>query len=233
MEIPPEPIPYINYLRILEDPIEKQKICDCQVNQEGELTFHDGNSIGFYGALILYNINDQQEDNILCNPIISLSQDSFGDLVGIKQSTSLIFENNIYSALNIKIVLRSIKSLIHQNKINPKETLSDAKKLSLTEIHFLRKEGLKETENPNVFISPASQGITPLWFYRTHYAWFWTPTEPKNFTMEELIKSNWSLIQGNFPIKAIGGIWNNLAPASRNVILIKHLIDSGLRFLLD
>ena len=82
------------------------------------------------------------------------------------------------------------------------------------------------------FISPGSLGITPLWFYRTHCAWFWTPAEPKNLNMEELIICNWSLIQGNFPIKAIGGLWNNMAPAERNIALIEYLIKSGLRFLL-
>ena len=138
----------------------------------------------------------------------------------------------MYSALNINIIFRCINGLVHQNKISPSETLSEAKKLSPVEIHVLKREGLKNTENPNTFISPGALGITPLWFYRTHCAWFWTPTGPKNLSMEELLKCNWSLIQGNFPIKAIGGLWNNLAPAERNIVLIKYLINSGLRFLL-
>ena len=72
MEIPKEFIADINFLRILEDPIEKEKICVCQVNKEGKLTFSDGNSLGFYGTQILYNINDAYEDNELYTPIISL-----------------------------------------------------------------------------------------------------------------------------------------------------------------
>ena len=172
------------------------------------------------------------ENNSICAPIISLSKDSSGYVVAIRPGICLKLEDKIYSSISMNIVFRCIKSLVHQNKINHKETLSDAKKLSLTEIHILKKEGLKETDNSNVFISPASHGITPLWFYRTHYAWFWTPTEPKNLSMEELIKCNWSLIQGNFPIKAIGGLWNNMAPAERNIALIEYLIKSGLRFLL-
>ena len=56
--------------------------------------------------------------------------------------------------------------------------------------------------------------------------------QPKNFSMEELLKCNWSLIQGNFPIKVFGGFWHNMPPAQRNVVLIKYLINSGLRFLL-
>ena len=231
LEIPVEFIKDIEYLKVLEYPIEKQKVCVCQVNQEDNLIFNEGNSLGFFGTQMLYNIIDPYENNQLCTPIISLSKDSLGHVIAIRPGISLI-ENKIYSSISINIIFRCIKSLVHQNKINPSETLSDAKNLSLTEVHVLRREGLKDTENPNVFISPASQGITPLWFYRTHYAWFWTPTEPKNFSMEELLKCNWSLIQGNFPIKVFGGFWHNMPPAQRNVVLIKYLINSGLRFLL-
>ena len=112
-------------------------------------------------------------------------------------------------------------------------TASLAKKLSLIESHILEKEGLKSTDNPDVFISPGSLGITPLWFFRTQYAWYWTPKEPKKFNLDEMKKVNWSLIQSNFPIKAIGGLWNGMAPANRNVILIQFLINSGLRFLAE
>ena len=153
-------------------------------------------------------------------------------MIAIKQDNSLKFEDETYSALNINIIFRCINGLVYQNKINPLETLSGAKKLSPVEIHVLKKEGLEETENLNVFISPASFGVTPLYFYRTHCAWFWTPAIPKKFNKEELLRCNWSLIQTNFPIRAIGGFWNNLEPAERNIILIKYLIKSGLRFLL-
>ena len=169
-------------------------------------------------------------NNSECTPIISLSQDSIGFVIGLNNN-NIDKDNNTHKAININIILRSIKGLVHQNKITSLETLSLAKKLSLTELHVLRKEGLKDTENPYVFISPGSEGITPLWFYRTHYAWFWTPTKPKNFTLDEIKKCNWSLIQSNFPIKAIGGMWDNSEPASRNIILIQFLIHSGLRFL--
>ena len=153
-------------------------------------------------------------------------------MIAIKQDNSLKFEDETYSALNINIIFRCINGLVHQNKISPLETLSGAKKLSPVEIHVLKKEGLEETENTNIFISPASFGVTPLYFYRTQCAWFWTPAIPKKFNKEELLRCNWSLIQDNFPIRAIGGFWNNLEPAERNIILIKYLIKSGLRFLL-
>ena len=234
MEIPDGFIKDIECLEIQENPKEKQIILASQINQEGEIVLCQGNSLSFFGTHILYNINDSYKENAIGTPIISLFGDSLGKIIGINQSDTLNGENNDqYSVINIDIVMRAIKGLVYKNKIKPSETLSDAKKLSLTEIHILKKEGLKETDNSNVFISPASHGITPLWFYRTHYAWFWTPTEPKNLSMEEILKCNWSLIQDKYPIKVFGGSWNNIPPAERNITLIKHLINSGLKFLLD
>ena len=73
--------------------------------------------------------------------------------------------------------------------------------------------------------------VTPLWFYRAHYSWYWTPKEPKNYKIDEIKKCNWSLIQENRPITAIGGEYNGSQPAERNIKLIKFLIESGLHFL--
>ena len=234
VEIPGEFNKDVEYLQIVEEPIEKQKLLVCQLDENGEIIFVEGDSLGFYGTKILFNIKGSYKNNAICTPIISLSEESLGNVIAIRENNSLNGkESNFYSGINFNIIFLSIKNLIHQNKIKHNESLSSAKKLSLTEIHVLRKEGLKETENSNVFISPGSQGITPLWFYRTHYAWYWTPTEPKTFEKDDLEKCNWSLIQGNSSIKAIGGFWNGLAPAERNVILIKYLINSGLRFLLE
>jgi len=92
---------------------------------------------------------------------------------------------------------------------------------------------IKDKDNNVIFESPGEQGITPLWFYRTHYAWFWTPTEPKNFTLEELLKCNWSLIKIGLPIKAFGGKYDGEEPAEKNIKLIQYLIGSKLEFLLE
>ena len=228
VEIPINSFKKVEYLKIKEVPVQRQKIYSIQINSKGKLNFIEGNSLGFFGTYIYYNLTNSNLNNSECTPIISLSQDSLGFVIGLYNNN---VANNAYKAMNINVILRSIKGLAHQNKITPLQTLFSAKKLSLTELHVLRKEGLKETDNPYVFISPGSQGITPLWFYRTNCAWFWTPTEPKNFTLDEIKKCNWSLIQTNFPIKVIGGMWNNRGPATRNVFLIQFLINSGLRFL--
>ena len=187
-----------------------------------------------YGTYILSEINGSCENSATGLPIISLSEGFLGDLVAINERffyDKQIKNKYLVMNININIIIRAIRSLIQQNKNTKEETLSDAKTLSQIEIHVLKNTGLIGTENPCVFISPGSLGVTPLWFYRTHYAWFWTPTQPKTFSLNNLKFVNWSIIQPNFPIRAIGGMWNNAMPAERNVELIKFLINSGLRFL--
>lgn len=94
-------------------------------------------------------------------------------------------------------------------------------------------DNLKETENQNIFISPGSQDYTSLFFYRTQYAWFWTPETIKDLNnMEEIRNFNWSLIRKDYPIKAIGGIYDGREPAPINVEIIKKLADSELSFLI-
>ena len=121
---------------------------------------------------------------------------------------------------------------MNHNISSPLDTLSPAKKLSYSEIILLEKEGLITTKNPDLFISPGTfLLITSLYFYRTQYAWFWTPKEPKDYNLEEIKKCNWSLIGANRPITVIGGFYNNQEPAPRNIKLIQFLIDSDLSFL--
>jgi hypothetical protein len=212
-------------------PSKNQKMSVCQIDKNGKLNLCGCGFGGFYGTYILYLINDSYKKIVNSSPILSLSDNFFGELIAINIYIQY-GETAYWQGLNINIIIHAIRALVHQNKITKEETLSEPKKLSPTEMHVLKKEGLIETENPNVFISPGSIGITPLWFYRTHFAWFWTPSKPKTFSLNDLNMVNWSLIQPNFPIKAIGGIWNNAAPARRNVVLIQFLINSGLRFLM-
>ena len=232
LEIPLNTIKIANYLRVYEIPYIDQKLCICQYNKNGTFNFYEGHILGFFGNYSLCKISNEFINNTNGSPIISLDECSFGDLIAINMNFFSNKKCTTHVSLNINIIIRAIRSLVHQNKITRKETLSEPKNLSPTEIHVLKKDGLEETENPYVFISPSSMGVTPLWFYRTHYAWFWTPTQPKYSSLDDLKKVNWSLIQANFPIKAIGGIWNNAEPAERNVRLIQYLINSGLRFLM-
>ena len=100
----------------------------------------------------------------------------------------------------------------------------------LTNIEFdeLKAHGLEATSNPEVFISPKSLFVTPLWFYRTNYAWYWTPIEPKNNCIE---KPNWIIIYPGCSLKVIGGKWDGIEPAEKNIILIHWLERIGSNYL--
>jgi len=50
--------------------------------------------------------------------------------------------------------------------------------------------------------------------------------------MEEIRNFNWSLNRKDYPIKAIGGIYDGREPAPINVEIIKKLADSELSFLI-
>ena len=230
IEIPKGTFDNVEYLRLCEEPLCPQKIYLIKYSNNGELSHVEGETKGLYGYDIIYNIPNNNKDlDLFGAAIISLSKVSLGDVVAIFKSATFGGRNNV--ALHMNIFLRAIRSLVHQNRIEPEYTLSGSKELSPSEINILNQEGLQSTNNPLVFISPASPGITALWFYRTHYCWFWTPKEPHNFNMDEIKKCNWSIIQGTYPIAAIGGPWNGFPPADRNVNLIEFLRDSGLKFL--
>ena len=231
IEIPLGTFKNVEYLRIWEEPFIDQKIYLIKYSNDGELSYIEGDTKGLFGTDIIYNIPENNKDlDLFGAAIISLSKVSLGDVIALYKGTPFGARNNV--ALHINIILRAIRSLVHQNKISPEYTLSKAKELSVSEINALKQEGLKDTDNPFVFISPATPGITALWFYRSHYSWFWTPKEPHNYNIEEIKKCNWSIIQGMYPIAAIGGPWNGFPPAERNITLIKFLRDSGLKFLI-
>ena len=228
----------IEPLQIYEEPIEKQNILVSQINQGNIFEIFKGDITENFGTNLLFNINGTYENIAIGTPVISLSVTGclFGKVIGIKVDNFLSGEeNDKFAAHNINIFLESIKSLVYSQKISPEETLSEPKKLSLKEKRKLKDKGLKEIDNNNdiIFESPASQGITSLFFYRTHYAWFWTPTELKEFSKEKILKCNWSLIKQNLKIIAIGGKYDKVEPAPRNVTLIEYLISTNLDFLLD
>jgi len=106
-----------------------------------------------------------------------------------------------------------------------------AKLLSPQEIEELSHHGLQATTSPFVFLSPASASVTALLFYRTNHAWYWTPSIPKDYSMNEIKNLNWSIIHHYEPIMAIGGYWNGIRPARRNIELIEWLITTKLKYL--
>lgn len=135
------------------------------------------------------------------------------------------------AATNIQTIIEAIR-IIYYSKIT--NTLAFIKKarapLTKKEIKELGTHGLIETENPYIFISPSSEGVTPLWFYRTNHAWYWTPTEPKE--EDDYYISNWLIIYPGGSLKVVGGYWDGIEPASRNISLIHWLESTGLNYLI-
>ena len=237
MEIPYGFIKDIEPLNIYKNLIGNEEMLICQIKQGNNFEISKGKIIEIFGTNLLFNVNESYENNAIGTPLISLSGESFGKVIGVKVDNFKSGKNkDQFAAHNIYIFLESIQSLVNFQRIKPEETLSEPKRLSSKEINILSNKNLKEIkdkDNNVIFESPGEQGITPLWFYRTHYAWFWTPTEPKNFTLEELLKCNWSLIKIGLPIKAFGGKYDGEEPAEKNIKLIQYLIGSKLEFLLE
>ena len=96
------------------------------------------------------------------------------------------------------------------------------------EIDELEEGGLKETNSPNIFISPASIFVTPLWFYRSNHAWYWTPNKPVN---DDENIPNWIIIYPGCSLKVIGGTWDGVEPAERNIKLIHWLEATSFKYL--
>ena len=235
VEIPIGTFKDIEYLRVWDEPIIGQKIYALKYSNKDCLSYCEGSISGFYGSNIVYDIDEYNNNDSTIfygTAIISQSKFCLGSLISIDIGIFLDQNKKNKLSTSINIIINSIKGLVHKNILLPLQTLPPAKNLSNEDLFILQNIGLLETENPNVFISPGTDdGITPLWFYRTQYAWFWTPKEPQNYNIEEIKKCNWSLIQSNRPITAIGGRYNNIMPALRNIKLIKTLIKYGMSYL--
>ena len=232
IEIPLGTFQNVEYLRVCDSPIEGQEIYILNYFKENNLFYKEGNIINYYGTDFVFKISEvNDEKSFYGSAIISLSKTSLGDVLGIDKGIFLVKKPINKLATNINVILDAIRSLVHRNIIEHEETITSIKDLQNSDINILENNGLKPTDNPKIFISPGSLLVTPLWFYRAHYSWYWTPKEPKNYKIDEIKKCNWSLIQENRPITAIGGEYNGSQPAERNIKLIKFLIESGLHFL--
>ena len=134
------------------------------------------------------------------------------------------------AATNIQTIIIALR-VIYNSKINNKLSIIKRARTPLTEeeINELKDHGLIKTDSPYIFISPRSKNVTPLWFYRTNHAWYWTPTEPNK---EDNYISNWLIIYPGGSLKVIGGYWHGQEPAQRNIILIHWLESTGLKYLI-
>ena len=134
------------------------------------------------------------------------------------------------AATNIQTIVEALR-VINSSKITNKLSIIKKARNPLTEeeIKQLKNHGLIKTDSPYIFISPKSKNVTPLWFYRTNHAWYWTPTEP---ILEDDSMSNWLIIYPGGSLKVIGGYWHGKEPALRNINLIHWLESTGLEYLI-
>ena len=117
-------------------PSKNQKMSVCQIDKNGKLNLCGCGFGGFYGTYILYLINDSYKKIVNSSPILSLSDNFFGELIAINIYIQY-GETAYWQGLNINIIIHAIRALVHQNKITKEETLSEPKKLSPTEMHVL------------------------------------------------------------------------------------------------
>ena len=87
----------------------------------------------------------------------------------------------------------------------------------LTEIGLKKFQVLKpKYKQCDFYVSPASFLITPIWFMPTCIGWYWTPTDPNANDVD----SNWMPVT---TMAVVGGFWNGIMPASKNVKIIDWL----------
>ena len=143
-------------------------------------------------------------------------------IIGIHKQNDHLYDISV----NISTIAKAIKLNFENNFKNIRQR---GNPLSKSHIEELKEFGLIESQIPNIFISPPSLDVTPIWFLRTKYAWYWTPTKPDN---NDISKSNWMIIYPNNSLKVVGGIWDGIEPAEKNIDLILWLEKNGLKFLI-
>ena len=187
-----------------------------------------GNSVEKWGVFLIYH----EIDDLFYMNYKSTSTTSgliINDkLFGIYKQN--IFKNEI--ATNIDVICKAIE-LNYSERNNIKNSVYFFKKvrqhiLNEEEINELKQIGFELTEIPNILISPPAFMTTPIWFYRTKHAWYWTPTRPEK---DNINRSNWMIISPKNSVKVIGGIYNGQKPAPKNIDLIHFLEASKLKYL--
>ena len=186
-----------------------------------------------YGFKIYHNVllNNDHIGSAL------VSQDN-NKIIGI--CTNKMAENDKKESLNVaidvKYAIKSIRILFDSYSHDKTAFIKkedgyiqkDLKILNDKEIKELKDHGLESTSIPELFISPKTLLVTQLWFYRTIYAWYWTPVEPKDNNFEI---SNWLIICPECSLKAVGSEWNGKEPNVKNIDLIHWLESTGLNYL--
>lgn len=186
-----------------------------------KLAFAQGEVYSLWGTCILHNASTDYGSS--GSGIVSMRS---GDAVAIHCARRPDMKVNV--GVRAPVVIQAIKKIINVNIAHHKP----AKDLNHRELQQLKMLGLHPTTNKFLFISPSSHMVTPLWFYRTNHAWYWTPTRPDSYDEVGLLRRcNWLEIGVHKSKSVIGGYWDGQMPAERNIVLIDKLAATGFNYL--
>jgi len=207
-----------------QDSHKEDRVVVLQHPHGGELSFSQGMILSDWGFDYLHTCSTDYGSS--GSPLLN----NYFEVVGIHKMRRVSEKANV--ATRISVIQHAIKNMYNLYiKRRSTKGRHPAQMLNSNEIDILRIHGLKSTELDNLFISPSSFFVTTLLFYRTNHAWYWTPLASVEYKVECLKQCNWSIINENHNIKAIGGKWDGIEPAQRNIRLIKWLSSSGLEYL--
>lgn len=193
----------------------KQEIIIAQHLKGQSLFFVEGTILSLWGSNFIYEGNSQYGSSGCA--VCTLS----GEVVGLHRSGNM--------GTSIYYIQKSIEIL--NGSASPNSSYELARALTAKDKEELKSHGLSETPNPYVFISRAALFVTPLWFFRSNHAWYWTPVKPKDFSQEELDRCNWMMVWSGEQLEVKGGCWDGIKPAKKNIVLIEWLISTELQYL--
>ena len=186
------------------------------------LAFAQGKVYSLWGTCILHDVSTHYGSS--GSGIVSMRS---GEVVAIHCARRPDMKVNV--GIRAPLTIQAIARVINVNIAHHKP----AKDLSHRELQELKLLGLHPTKNKFLFISPSSLFVTPLWFYRTNHAWYWTPTRPDSYDEIDLLgRCNWLEIGVGKSKSVFGGYWNGETPAPRNIVLINKLAATGFKYLL-
>ena len=183
-----------------------------------------GKISGKWGTNIFYEEEEIEYDNVDLCCYLGLFINN--KLYGIHRQVDYQYK----IATNIQIISKLIE-LNFNSKIKKhiKTVVKEGNSLTGQQIQELKNKGLELTSIPNIFVSLPSYDATPIWFYRTIHAWYWTPIKPDK---NNLNKANWMIIVPGNSLEAIGGEWDGIKPVQRNRDLIHWLEETDLKYLI-
>lgn len=131
---------------------------------------------------------------------------------------------------NIAVSAKAVLGAIYNFKTLPKKLISNPRALNkqyedlIFQQKLIRATSTEPSQYGIMYVSPATRVIitliTPIWFIPTSHGWYWTPTDP--FSKEDV---NWMSVHN---LKVIGGVWHNIEPADKNIVIIKWLCRNNM-----